>query len=103
LYDQANIQPKEASMFKSITPVLLMACALARTLWPTFAGDSTYATFGWALAGMVMLYTVSMLIERRNGSAQAVANVLEEAARVNAARVAPPPVTSCRRVEATGR
>jgi hypothetical protein len=86
-------------MFKSSIPVFLSACALALSLWPTFAADSTYGTFAWALAGVVMLYGLSILIERRNEASPSVALVLEEAARTNAARVAAPTVTSCRHVE----
>jgi hypothetical protein len=90
-------------MFKSSIPVFLSACALALSLWPTFATNSTYATLGWALAGVVMLYALSILIERRNETTRSVAHVLEEAARTNAARVAAPPVTSCGGAEAAGR
>ena len=51
-------------MFKSSIPVFLSACALALSLWPAFAANSTYATLAWALAGVVMLYGLSILIER---------------------------------------
>jgi hypothetical protein len=90
-------------MFKSIIPVLLMACTLVLSLWPTFTDDSTYATFGWALAGMVVLYAVTISIGRRNGSTQTVASVVEAAARVNAARVAPPTLNSCRHADGPQR
>jgi hypothetical protein len=83
-------------MFKIVIPVSVVACTLALSLWPTFVADSTYETFGWALAGMVMLYMLSNLIQRRNGSMRPVAHILAEAAQVNAARVAVPPVESCR-------
>ena len=86
-------------MFKSSIPVFLSACALALSLWPTFAANSTYATLAWALAGVVMLYGLSILIERRNEATRSVAQVLEEAARTNATRVAAPTVTSCRHAE----
>ena len=82
-------------MSKAIIPVSVVACTLALSLWPTFVADSSYETFGWALAGMVMLYMLSNLMQRRNGSMQPVARILEEAAQVNAARVAVPPVVSC--------
>ena len=86
-------------MFKSILPVLLMTCTLVLSLWPTFTDDSTYTTFGWALAGMAVLYAVTILIERRNESSRTVASVVDEAARINALRVAPPSLNSCRHAE----
>jgi hypothetical protein len=56
-----------------------------------------------ALGGVVTLYALSILIQRRHGSAQSVERVLEEAARVNAARVAIPPVTAREGGDVAGR
>ena len=90
-------------MFKSSVPVFLASCALALSLWPSFAGTSSYAAFGWALGGVVMLYALSILIERRHGSTQSVEGVLEEAARLNATRVRIPAVTAREGGEVAGR
>ncbi len=86
-------------MFKSLLPVLLMTCTLVLSLWPTFTDDRTYTTFGWALAGMTVLYAVTILIERRNSSSQAVVSVVDQAAPVSAARIASPSLNSCRHAE----
>ena len=90
-------------MVKSIIPALLLACTLVVSLWPAFTDDSTYTTFVWAFSGMVVLYMASIVIERRNGSTQTVASVVAAAERVNAARVAPPTLNSCRHADGSQR
>lgn len=75
-----------------IVPVYLALCALALALWTVVAPASAPAsTLGWALAGMVAMYAAAALIDRTTRSPRLVAHVLEEAAQVNAARVAATP------------
>ena len=72
-------------------PVYLALCALALAFWTVFAlGPARPLTVGWALAGLVALYAVSVVLDRAARPARTVAHVLEEAAQVNAARVAAP-------------
>ena len=76
-------------------PVYLALCALALASWTAFApGSARPLTFGWALAGMVALYAVSIVMDRAARPARAPAHILEDAAQVNAARVAAPQATS---------
>ena len=76
-------------------PVYLALCALALAFWTAFApGPARPLTLGWALAGMVALYAVSVVIDRAARPARAAAHVLEETAQVNAARVAAPRTSS---------
>lgn len=76
-------------------PVYLALCALALASWSAFAPASVQPlTFGWALAGMVALFAMSIVIDRAARPARAAAHILEEPAQVNAGRVAAPRATS---------
>ena len=70
-------------------PVYLAPGALALAGWAAMAPASAQPlTLGWALAGTVALYVVCVAMERAARPAHAAAPIPEEAARVNAARVA---------------
>jgi hypothetical protein len=72
-------------------PVYLALCAMALVFWTAFAPASARPlTFGWALAGMVALYAVSIVIDRAARPARAAAHILDHGAQVNAGRVAAP-------------
>jgi hypothetical protein len=64
-----------------------------RALWTSLAQALTPAsTLGWAIAGMVILFMLKRLVDRAGQPTRPVAYVLEEAARLNAARAAAPRV-----------
>jgi hypothetical protein len=63
-----------------------------RTLWTSLAQTLTPATLGWVIAGIVALFALKTLMDRAGQPTSSVEHVLEEAARVNAARAAPPRV-----------
>lgn len=74
-------------------PVYLALGAVALACW-TALSSAFPLTFGWALAGMVALYVVSIAIDRAARPARAAAHILEQTTQVNAARVAAPRATS---------
>jgi hypothetical protein len=47
---------------------------------------------GWAIAGILILFALKTLLDRGGRPTRPVADVLDEAARLNAARAAPPRV-----------
>ena len=64
-----------------------------RALWTSLALALTPAsTLGWVIAGMVILFMLKRLVDRAGQPTRPVAYVLEEAARLNAARAAAPRV-----------
>jgi hypothetical protein len=76
-------------------PVYLALGAVALACWTALSSASALPlTFGWALAGMVALYVVSIAIDRAARPARAAAHILEHTTQVNAARVAAPRATS---------
>jgi hypothetical protein len=78
---------------RRFVPVYLAICALALALWTAFApGSAPASTLSWALTGMVAVYALAILIDRATRSPRVV--VLEEASRINAARVAAPGATA---------
>ena len=92
---QHRIHLKEGPVFELRTaPVYLALCALALALWTAFAPGPALPTLGWAIAGMVALYAVSVVIDRAARPAPTAAHALEEAAQVNAARAAAPRTAS---------
>jgi hypothetical protein len=76
-------------------PVYLALGAVALACWTALDPASARPlTFGWALAGMVALYAMSIVIDRAARPARIAAHVSEEAAQLNAAREAAPQVSS---------
>jgi hypothetical protein len=64
-----------------------------RTLWTSLAEALTPAsTIGWVIAGMLIVFALKSLMNGAGQRTRPVAYVLEEAARLNAARAAPPRV-----------
>jgi hypothetical protein len=63
-----------------------------RALWTVLAQALTPASLGWVLAGMVILFALKSLMDRAGQPTGSVAHLLEEAARLNAVRAAPPRV-----------
>jgi hypothetical protein len=60
-------------------------------LWTSLAQALTPAsTLGWVIAGMVILFALKSLMNRAGQPTRPVTQVLEEAARLNATRAAPP-------------
>jgi len=58
--------------------------------WTLFGAASTpVSTLGWVVAGMVIIYLLKSLMDRSGRPTPAVV-LLKEAARLNAARTAPP-------------
>jgi hypothetical protein len=70
-------------------PVHLPLCALVLAIWIAVMPGSQAPAVGWAFAGMLALYAVSTVVLRSGRSERSVAHALDEAAQVNAARVAP--------------
>jgi hypothetical protein len=62
-----------------------LSTSLAQALTPA-------STLGWVIAGMVILFALKRLMDRAGQPTGSIARVLEEAARLNAARAAPPSV-----------
>jgi hypothetical protein len=63
-----------------------------RTLWTSLAPALTPALLGWVIAGIVALFVLKTLMDRAGQPTSSVEHVLEEAARLNTARAAPPRV-----------
>ncbi len=62
-------------------------------LWTSFAQSFTSTSMiGWVIAGLLILFALRSLLDRAGQPTRPVADVLEEAARLNAARAAPPRV-----------
>jgi hypothetical protein len=62
-----------------------------RTLWTSLAqGWTSTSMIGWVIAGILILFVLKSLMDRAGLPTRPVAHVLEEAARLNAARAAPP-------------
>jgi hypothetical protein len=77
--------------FRTI-PVSLGLCALVLAVWSGLVPDSTQAvSMGWALAVMVALYAVSAVVLRASRLEPSVSRAVDEAAQLNAARIAAPP------------
>ena len=65
----------------------------ARALWTSLAQSLTSASMtGWVIAGILILFVLKSLMGRAGRPTRPVAHVLEEAARLNAVRAAPPPL-----------
>lgn len=78
-------------MFESRIPFYLIVCALVLVAWTAaFPGVTPAPAVGWTLAALVALYVVSTIVVRAGRSEQSVTSSLDEAARLNAARVAAP-------------
>jgi hypothetical protein len=60
--------------------------------WTVLTQALTPASLGWVIAGIVILFALKSLMDRAGQPTRPVAHVLEEAARLNAARAAPPRV-----------
>jgi hypothetical protein len=64
-----------------------------RALWTSLAqAFAPASTLGWVFAAMVILFALKSLVDRAGQPTGSVAHVLEAAARLNAARAAPPRV-----------
>jgi hypothetical protein len=62
-----------------------------RALWTSLAQDWTSVSMiGWIIAGILIVFTLKSLMDRSGQPTRPIAYILEEAARLNAARAAPP-------------
>lgn len=62
-------------------------------LWTSLAQSVTsISMIGWVIAGIPILFALRSLMDRAGRPTRPVADVLEEAARLNTARAAPPRV-----------
>ncbi len=62
-------------------------------LWTSLPHNLTSTSMiGWAIAGILILFALKTLLDRGGRPTRPVADVLDEAARLNAARAAPPRV-----------
>ncbi len=62
-----------------------------RALWTSLAQSLTSTSMtGWVIAGILILFVLKSLMDRAGRPTRPVAHVLEEAARLNVARAAPP-------------
>jgi hypothetical protein len=78
-------------MFESRSPLYLILCALALLAWSVALPESTrVAVVSWALAVLMAVYLVSAAAFRGGRSEPSIASTLDDAARLNAARIAAP-------------
>ena len=64
-----------------------------RALWTSLAQSLTSTSMmGWVIAAILILFALKSLTDRAGRPTRPVTDVLEEAARLNAARAAPPRV-----------
>jgi hypothetical protein len=78
-------------MFESRMPLYMILCALVLVAWTAvFPAATPPPALSWSLAGLIALYVVAAVVFRAGRSEQPVTSTLDEAARLNAARIAAP-------------